>query len=111
MTHSHPYPYADLQGAAHRNTTAVELLAAFAKSAPALDDMWRHLFAALADTPTLINEIDRLRTALAAARYQRANLIAAIRATLAAHHDGEHDPLYYIRDELHAQTHMGGGGR
>ncbi|MFI6594626.1 hypothetical protein ACIBHX_00165 [Nonomuraea sp. NPDC050536] len=111
MTHSHPYPYADLQGAAHRNTTAVHLLTTFAKSAPALDDMWQHIFAAFDDTPTLIHEIDRLRTALAAARFQRANLIAAIRATLAAHHDGEHDPLYYIRDELDAQTRMAGGGR
>lgn len=109
MTQRHPYPYSDLQGAANRNTNAVHLLRAFAKSAPALDDMWRHLFVALADTPTLINEIDRLRTALAATRYHRANLIAAIRATLAAHHDGEHDPLFYIRDELDAQTRAGGG--
>ncbi|WP_214326022.1 hypothetical protein [Nonomuraea sediminis] len=109
MTHTHPYPYSDLQGAATRNTTAIHLLTAFAKSAPALDDMWRYLFAALADTPALINETDRLRTALAAARHQRANLIAAIRATLAAHHDGEHDPLYYVRDELNAQTRAGGG--
>ncbi|MEU4695531.1 hypothetical protein [Nonomuraea dietziae] len=111
MTHSHPYPRPDLQGAATRNTTAVHLLTAFAKSAPALDDMWQHVFAALDDTSALIIEIDQLRTALAATRYQRANLIAAIRATLAARRDGERDPLYYIRDELKAQTHTRGGGR
>ena len=111
MTHSHPYPYPDLQGAANRNTAAVHLLTAFAKSAPALDEMWRHVFAALDDTPALIHEVDRLRTALSAARYQRANLIAAIRATLAAHADGERDPLFYIRDELDAQTQAAGGGR
>ncbi|MEV2268720.1 hypothetical protein [Nonomuraea africana] len=111
MTHSHPYPYPDLQGAATRNTTAADLLTAFAKSAPALNAMWQHVFAALDDTPALITEIDRLRTALAATRYQRANLIAAIRATLSAHRDGERDPLYYIRDELNVQTHTRGRGR
>ncbi|MFC4013773.1 hypothetical protein ACFOY2_41565 [Nonomuraea purpurea] len=103
MTQRHPYPHADLQGAATRNATAAELLTAFAKSAPALDDLWRHVFDALADAPALINEIDRLRAELSTARYQRANLIAAIRATLAAHHEGEDDPLFYVRDELHAQ--------
>ncbi|MGV9376558.1 hypothetical protein ACWDRB_12120 [Nonomuraea sp. NPDC003707] len=116
MTQRHPYPHADLQGAATRNTTAAELLTAFAKSAPALDHLWRHIFDALADTPALITDIDRLRAELATARYQRANLIAAIRATLAAHDEGEHDPLFYVRDELHAQhrtdtRRTAGGGR
>ncbi|MBB5783557.1 hypothetical protein [Nonomuraea jabiensis] len=116
MTQRHPYPHADLQGAATRNTTAAELLTAFAKSAPALDHLWRHIFDALADAPALIIEIDRLRAELSALRYQRANLIAAIRATLAADDEGEHDPLFYVRDELHAQHHAdarraSGGGR
>jgi hypothetical protein len=42
----------------------------------------------------------------------RANLLAAIRATLAAHADDETDPLYYLRDELNArQISAQGHGR
>ena len=36
-------------------------------------------------------------------RLDRANLLAAARATIAAHHDGEPDPLAYLRDELNVQ--------
>ena len=32
----------------------------------------------------------------------RANLRAAMRATLAAHADGDPDPMWYLRDELDA---------
>ncbi|WP_157253264.1 hypothetical protein [Nonomuraea typhae] len=118
MTQRHPYPPTDLQGAATRNTTAARLLTAFAQGAPALDEMWQHIHAALADTPDLINQIADLRAELAATRRRRADLIAAIRATLAAHKEREHDPLYYIRDELAAQQRAdarhapgtGGGG-
>ena len=49
---------------------------------------------------TLTAEISRQRTDLAAVRLDRANLLAAIRAALAAHRDGEADPLAYLRDEL-----------
>jgi hypothetical protein len=55
---------------------------------------------ALTDTLTLAAEISRQRTALAAVRLDQANLLAAIRAALAAHRDGEADPLAYLRDEL-----------
>jgi hypothetical protein len=34
------------------------------------------------------------------------NLIAAARATLSAHADGEADALYYLRDELQAQGQL-----
>ncbi len=34
------------------------------------------------------------------------DLIAAARATLGAHADGEPDALYYLRDELEAQGHI-----
>src|SRR5581483_7070475 len=37
------------------------------------------------------------------------NLTAAARATLGAQRDGEHDPLYYLRDELDAQGHLASG--
>ena len=43
------------------------------------------------------------RERLTAVRLDRANLAAAGRATIAAYHDGEPDPLSYLRDELHAQ--------
>jgi hypothetical protein len=41
-----------------------------------------------------------------------ADMLAAARATLAAHADGERDPLWYLRDELGARQartqHRGG---
>jgi hypothetical protein len=58
------------------------------------------LWTAIADVPVLIAEIDRLRTLLALARGQYANLLAAARAALAADQDGENDPLGYLRDEV-----------
>lgn len=64
---------------------------------------------ALADAfdtiPRLCTEIGRLRARLARTLTDLHNLIAAARATLGAHADGEDDPLYYLRDELHAQGH------
>jgi len=39
------------------------------------------------------------------------DLVAAARATLAADHDGEPDPLYYLRDELQAQGQLPGQER
>jgi hypothetical protein len=58
------------------------------------------LWVVVADVPLLLAEIDRLRSLLALARAQHANLLAAARATLAADRDGEADPLLYVRDEL-----------
>jgi hypothetical protein len=58
------------------------------------------LWVSIADVPVLISEIVRLRSLLALARGQYANLLAAARAALAAQHDGEIDPLGYLRDEL-----------
>lgn len=46
--------------------------------------------------------ITRLVAELEATRLDRANLLAAMRATLAAHAEGERDPLFYLRDELNA---------
>jgi hypothetical protein len=45
-------------------------------------------------------EITRLTAALATARLESANRLAAIRAALGAAADGEADPLAYLRDEL-----------
>jgi hypothetical protein len=51
-------------------------------------------------------EIRRLRARLAAALTDLHNLVAAAKATLSAHADGEQDALYYLRDELQAQGHL-----
>ena len=63
------------------------------------------LATALGTIPRLCAEIDRLRARLARTLADLHNLIAAARATLGAHADGEDDLLYYLRDELHAQGH------
>lgn len=44
--------------------------------------------------------IARLESLLWVARRRYADLVAAARATLGAHADGEPDPLSYLRDEL-----------
>jgi hypothetical protein len=60
------------------------------------------LNAAVRDIPVLIVEIERL-WALACDAYQRyANLRAAALASVAAFDADEHDPLFYLRDELQA---------
>ncbi|MBT2225990.1 hypothetical protein [Nonomuraea sp. NEAU-A123] len=103
MTNAHPYPDPDLQEVITRNRTARQLITTFARSTTTLADLWQHVTAALADTPTLVVEITRLRSEITRLRLDRADLMAAARATLHAHADGEHDPLYYLRDELSAQ--------
>jgi hypothetical protein len=65
-------------------------------------DIWGYLTEALNDVPALSAEIARLSDALRRARLDRANLIAAAHATIAADHDHERDPLSYLRDELDA---------
>jgi hypothetical protein len=72
--------------------------------------VWRYLSAALADTSRLVAEVVRQRADLAGIRLDRANLLAAIRAALAADRDGETDPLAYLRDEL-ADRSAGPGSR
>ncbi|HSV67561.1 MAG TPA: hypothetical protein VLJ59_16860 [Mycobacteriales bacterium] len=64
------------------------------------------LWIAAADVPVLLAEIDRVRTLHALTRAHYADLLAAARATLAAHRDGEADPLFYLRDELAARGQL-----
>jgi hypothetical protein len=82
---------------------ARHIITGFSLAAPILTDLWRQVDDALSDIPALAAEISRLRAWLTACRIDRANLAAAGRATLAAYHNGEPDPLSYLRDELRAQ--------
>jgi hypothetical protein len=82
----------DLQEVANRHDTATAVV----------DTLGR----ALDTIPLLSAEIARLRRRLAASVTNFNNLLAAARATLSAHADGEEDPLYYLRDELQAQGHL-----
>jgi hypothetical protein len=82
----------DLQEVANRHGTATAVVDALSR---ALDTI-----------PLLSVEIARLRRRLAASLNDFNNLLAAVKATLSAHADGEEDPLFYLRDELTAQGHL-----
>ena len=58
------------------------------------------IWTALADIRVLLAEVDRLAQLLSRTRWDFADLLAAARATLAADHDGEPDPLTYLRDAV-----------
>jgi hypothetical protein len=86
-----------------RNDAARHIITGFAASLPVLADIWQYVTDALDDERALSAEITRLSTELQDTRLDRANLLAAARATIAAYHEGEPDPLYYLRDELDAR--------
>ncbi len=92
-TEPNDYPDADLQEVASRHDE--RRFGPAARSPAALDTI-----------PLLCAEIGRLRARLARALTDLHNLVAAARATLGAHADGEPDPLYYLRDELDAQGQL-----
>ena len=54
----------------------------------------------MTDIAQLLTQIDQLSSTLRDDTMRSANLEAAIRAALGAYHDGEADPLAYLRDEL-----------
>jgi hypothetical protein len=85
-------PDTDLQEVANRHDTAAAVVDTLAR---ALDTI-----------PLLSAEITRLRRRLAASLNDSSNLLAAAKATLGAHADGEEDPLFYLRDELTAQGQL-----
>ena len=103
MTNPHPHSRIDLDQITASNQTARHMIAGFCAEMPVLADFWRHLDTALADNLTLSAEVARLTAELAATRLDRANLLAAIRAAITAHADGDPDPLSYLRDELNAR--------
>jgi hypothetical protein len=100
MANPHPHSRINLDQITARNQTARHMIAGFAAEMPALADLWRNLDTALADNLTLSAEVTRLTAEHTATRIDRANLLAAMRATIAAYTDGEPDPLSYLRDEL-----------
>jgi hypothetical protein len=83
---------ADLQEVANRHDDAVSAMGTVAR---ALDLI-----------PLLGAETGRLRARLVRSVTDFHNLIAAARATLRAHAEGEDDALYYLRDELEAQGQL-----
>ena len=103
MADPHPYSGIDLDQITARNQTARRMIAGFSAEMPVLADFWRQLDIALADNLTLSAEVAWLTAELAATRLDRANLLAAMRAAIAAHADGESDPLSYLRDEVDAR--------
>jgi hypothetical protein len=60
------------------------------------------LVAVAAEVSDAAADVDGLEARLADARRVYADLVAACRAALTAHADGEADPLSYVRDELPA---------
>jgi hypothetical protein len=52
------------------------------------------------DLTILRAEITRLHRSMTVLRARYANLLAAVRAAVAAHEDGEADPMAYLYDEL-----------
>jgi hypothetical protein len=87
------HPILDLQEAASRNRAAHRIIAGFSTALPTLAEIWQQLEAVLADTPAMAAEITWLRAELHDTRLDRANLLAAARAVISAHLDGEPDPL------------------
>ena len=83
-----------------RNDIARDIIAGFAAVTPTLTGVFRLIDTALADLPAVLADLGRARAELEAVRLDRANLLAAIRAALAAGAEGEPDPLGYLRDEL-----------
>ena len=92
----------NLREVSERNDNARHIVAGCASAMPTLADMWRYVQEALNDAVALSAEITRLSAEVEHSRFDRANLRAAMRASLAAHADGEADPLWYLRDELDA---------
>jgi hypothetical protein len=98
-----PEPGISLHMIYARNDQACRNIAGCMSAMPAVSEMWEQVDRALADVPAMGAVIARLTAELAETRMDRANLLAAMRATIAAHADGEPDPLYYLRDELDAR--------
>ena len=100
---STPEPGINLDVVYARSDHARRIIAACTAAMPVAAVMWQQVDNALSDVPAMGAVIARLAAELADTRMDRANLLAVIRATIAAHADGEPDPLYDLRDELDAR--------
>jgi hypothetical protein len=94
-----------------RNDIAHDIVAGLAAVTPTLTGAWRLIDAALADLPAVLADLGRARVELEAVRLDRANLLAAISATITADAEGEPDPLGYLRDELDSTDAPAGARR
>jgi hypothetical protein len=106
---SAPEPGISLHLIYARTDNARRIITGFASAMPIASEMWEQVDRALADVPAMGAVIARLTAELAETRMDRANLLAAMRATIAAQADGETDPLYYLRDELDARQERSQG--
>ncbi len=97
-----PNPVVGVHAAYQRSDNARRIIASAVAVMPDTADLWSDVDRSLADVPALGAVIARLTAELADTRMDRANLLAAMRAAIGAHADGEPDPLYYLRDELDA---------
>ena len=97
MPHSTHNTRLYLQEVTTRNDAARQIVAGFSTTLPTLSGYWQTIDTALTD-------IADLAATLARIRLDYANLVAAARATLGSHDEGEDDPLSYLRDELQAQA-------
>jgi hypothetical protein len=64
-----------------RNDIARDIVAGFAAVTPTLAGVFRLIDSALSDLPAVLADLGRARAELEAVRLDRANLLAAIRAT------------------------------
>ena len=64
-------------------------------------------YTAIRDIPSLLREIEQLRTLLTESQIRYANLRAAALATMAAHDDYQTDPLSYLRAALSPDDRRG----
>jgi len=102
MPNTVPYTTINLQEISDKNSNARHIVAGCAAAMPTLGSMWQYLEDALNDVIPLSAEIARLSAEVEHTRLDRADLLAAMRAALAAHADGEPDPMWYLRDALNA---------
>ena len=103
MPNSHAHVNIDLGEVRTKNDNARHVIDGFSVAMPTLTEIWHELEDALGDVPELAAEVTRLSGVVRDARLDRANLLAAARAALAACNEGEPDPLFYLRDELNAR--------
>ena len=111
MPNTHPTSDINLQQISTRNDQARHIVAGCASALPTLAAMWRALDDALTDSAALCAQVTRLSAELDRARLECANLRAAMRAALAAHADGDPDPMWYLTDELDAREVPGADSR